>query len=145
MTGWGSWAFIKTILFLSLICVAYFKKWHLSMREIYKQYSWFKTDGIHITPSLKPSHGFMGEYVCISLEFDLACCWELVPCCTFFRALTRPMFGNQDEKHFAKFKFLLWNRRPCSLVEFDLADYRGLSSVHQCRLQEQLPIEGCGE
>jgi len=47
------------------------------MTEIYKQYTWIKTDGILITTFSKPSPGYVGGHVCVSLEFDLACCWEL--------------------------------------------------------------------
>lgn len=129
MTVWGSQAFIKTILFLPFICVAYFKKCHLSVTEIYKQYTWIKTGEILITTFSKPSQGFMISHVCISLEFDLACCLELVPCCTYFRALSKLALGNRGEKLPAKSKFSLWNRRPCLLARFHLAEDREVCSL----------------
>lgn len=129
MTVWGSQAFIKTLLFLSFICVEYFFKCHLNVTEIYQQYTWIKTDGILITAFSKPSQGFTGTHdVCISLEFDHACHRELIPCCTYFRASSKLTFGNWNEKPSTKSKFLPWNRRTCFFVEFHLADHKEVCS-----------------
>lgn len=142
---WGSQAFIKTALFLPFMSVAYFKKCHLSVTEIYKQYTWIKTHGILITTFSKPSQGFMGSHACISLGFDLACYRGLVPCCTYFRALSKLVLGNWGEKLSTKSKFSSWNRRPHLPVGFHSAEDREVCSLFSSgHGQSSSPWRGVG-
>lgn len=113
MTIWSSQPFLKRIGFLPFTCTAYFKKSHLSAREVYKP------DGMlsYLYNSFPRIYGWSCFYQpCVEPAAQNGF--------SAVHTLSKFALNRWGEKLSAKSKFSLRNRRPWPLVGFHSAEDR---------------------